>query len=413
MNTLGIVIPVTGDPEGIREQAHALRDLAGRIGQIDGLLTDLRTAAVWETPSGDRFGEALAAVPPVLSLIADRYRDASEALLGWLVHLRSAMATTEQAADDHLAARIELDEIERDLQVAAADPTSERYASLRSRQALALARAHEAEDLCSRAWRRLHDAAENSAAQLRAAAADTLVDSTTFAAVRDARSVVAGLTAALGAAAVVPAPTQPFAAAGAATGTAGLVGMDLLLLLGFGHGTAWDVTKSAGWAASGPLSRLLSRSARAGAVRHQDGPWTGQHIPTRDRLRIGAQRAREDLAAHRAALRTPIADRSRYAPALGGTRPPAPAPQQQLHRRTLDMIDRRMTTAALDAKDRWSQALANGRNAVVLQGGSNAITLARAARTVETKVTGGTEAAARTRDRWQAWEEEKRSRRQP
>lgn len=49
MNTLGTVIPVTGDPDGVREQAHALRDLAARIAEVEVLLADLRTSAVWST----------------------------------------------------------------------------------------------------------------------------------------------------------------------------------------------------------------------------------------------------------------------------------------------------------------------------------------------------------------------------
>jgi len=416
VNTLGTVIPVTGDPDGVREQAHALRDLAARIAEVEVLLADLRTSAVWESASGERFGTALAALPPVLGLLAERYRTAASALLSWVVDLRSAMVTTERAADDHLAARIELDEIERDLQLAAADPSTERYASLRSRQAVAFTRAQDAEDLCSRAWHRLHDAAEACAARLRLASADTLVDGAAFSAVRTSRSAVAGLTAALGAAALVPAPTQPFAAAGAAVGTGGLVGFDLLLLVGFGHGTAWDVTKSAGWAVAGPAAKSLARAAGAGAVRGEGGVLTGQHLATGERLRLAAQQARADARRHRDALRRPIADRSLYAPALGGTRPAATstgAAREALHRRTLDMIEDRSMTAALKAKERWSKALINGRNAVVLQGGSEAITVARTTRSVHTKVTRAVDAAGRTQDRWQAWEEEKQNRRRP
>lgn len=416
MNGLGIVVPVEGNPDAVREQAHALSDLAARIEEIEGLLTDLRTTAVWESSSGERFGVALAAVPPVLNLLADRYRAASTELLSWVVDLRSVIATTERAAEDHLAARTELDEIERDLQVAAADPASDRYAALRSRQARALARAHEAEDLCSRGWRRLHDAADRRAARLRAAAADTLVDSAAFSAVRGTRSAVAGLTSALGVAALVPAPTQPFAAAGAVAGTGTVVGFDLLLLIGFGHGTLWDVTKSAAVVASGPAAKSLSKAAGAGAVRSDSGVVTGQVLPTRDRLRLAGQQARRDVADRRAALRTPIADRSGYAPVFGGTRPPSinpTAPQKALHRRTLDMIEDRSMAAVGEAKERWSLALANGRNATVLQGSSDAIKVARVAHSIETKVTRAADAAARTQDRWRQWEEEKRTRRQP
>lgn len=415
MTALGLVIPVTGNPVAVREQALALRDLANRIEEVEGLLGDLRMTVLWESVSGERFGDAVAAVPPVLSLLADRYRAASTHLLTWVVDLRSAIVTTERAAEDHLAARIELDGIERDLQSAAADPTSQRYASLRSRQFLARARAQDAEDLCSRAWRRLHDSADTCAARLREASVDTLVDGTAFSAVRGTRSAVAGLTAALGAAALVPAPTQPFAAAGAAAGSGAVVGLDLLLLVGFGHGTTWDVAKSAGWAAAGPAAKSLSRAAGAAAVRGENGLWSGQRLTTGERLRLAAKESRADAARHRDALRRPIADRSQYAPVLGGTRSVStiPASQQALHRRTLDMIEDRSMAAALTVKERWSKALVNGSNAVVLQGGSDAIRVARAVRSVERNVTGTVDAVARTRDRWQAWEEAKQSRRAP
>ena len=411
MSALMPVIPVSGSPGGVAEQARALQDLADRLQAVDDLLLDLRTMARWESPSGERFAAALAELPLVLKLLIERYRGAADALLAWVVELRSAIRVTERAAEQHLSARIELDDIERDLQTASADPTSPRFAELTARRARATARAEEAAAEASRAWLRLHEAAGDCAGRLNRAATDSLLDSADFTFIRTARSVTSGVTAALGVAAVVPSPVQPFAAAGAGAGTAALVGFDLLLLLGYGDGTLWDVTTSVAWSAAGRAAGPLGKAAGAGAVKGVNGAWAGRRMTTPDRLRVARTELRKDLAEQRAALRTPIADRSGYAPALAGSRPPAIGPRQQAHIRTLRAIEDRLTTKVLGINDRWQMALANGGNAVVLQGSSDVLRVATTARTAGEVLNRGVDGAVQVRDRRRDHEERRDHRR--
>src|SRR5690606_7138287 len=198
------VVPVTGDPAGVVDMAHALGDLAARIGAVEGQLVDLRTMATWESPSGWRFDGAIRALPDVLDLLQARYRAAAEALLRWAVDLRVAIRDSTTACETHERARADLDAIERDLQVARLEPASAWHETLRTRQVLAWQQAAQAEESCSRAWLRLHDDAAVCSASLHAAARDSMVDSTAYGVVRTTRSTTAALTAVLGAASLVP-----------------------------------------------------------------------------------------------------------------------------------------------------------------------------------------------------------------
>ena len=323
----------------------------------------------------------------MLGLIAQRYADASRELRSWVVQLRSAMHVTEKAEAQHLQARIEVDAIARDLQGAAADPTGAVAEDLHRRQVLALARAQEAEELAGRVWRRLHDDADRCAAALRSAAADSMVDGAAYAAVRDTRAVVSGLTGVLGVAAAVPGPTQPFAAAGAAAGGAGVVGIDLLLAVGFGDGTLWDVVKSSTWVVGGAVAGPLAKAAGAGASKVAGRGWVGTQMSARDRLAVVRQELTRDLAAQRAALRTPLADRrlqSTTAAAVG-TRPAAA--------RILDTIEDRMMAKAFAVNDRWRAAYANGPGAIALVHTADAIRVAEAAKLTQDSTRAGADVA--------------------
>lgn len=401
---------VTGDPGAVVEMAHGLQDLAARIGGINGQLADLRTMAVWESPSGERFEAGLGALPDVLDLLVHRYRGAAEALLTWAADLREAIKRSTAAAESHLRARIELDAIARDLPVAAQDPTSAWYERLRTRQVLAAHRASEAEDLASQTWLAHHDAAEACAQRLRAAAADTMVDGTVYASVRSTRSLASGLSAVFAAAGVVPSPVQPFALAAAGVGSTVALGADLLLLIGYGEGSYWDVAKSAGLLGAGRAAGPLSKAAGAGALKSVNGQWVGTELRTADRLRAGRVELLKDLSRQRAALRTPVADRHLYAVGVGGTKAPMIGPQQRLHTRTIRVIEDRIEAKVLGINDRWQMAAANGRNAIVLQGSSDALKLGVAAGSAAAKGQQIEQArrrtsvpAEQTKEPWQEW----------
>lgn len=408
------VVPVTGDPAAVVEIGRGLQDLATRISAIHGQLADLRTMAVWESPSGERFEAALRALPDVLDLLVHRYRSAAEALLTWADELRVAIQRSTSAAESHLQARSELDAVARDLQVAAQEPTSAWYERLRTRQVLAMHRAGEAEELASRTWLALHDAAETCAQRLRAAAADTMVDGTVYASVRSTRSLAASLSAVFAMVGVVPSPVQPFALAAAGVGSSMTVGADLLLLIGYGEGSFWKVAKSAGLIGAGRAVGPLSRAAGTGALKGVNGRWVGTELRTADRLRSGRTQLLKDLSRQRAALRTPVADRRLYAPSVGGTKAPMIGPQQRLHTRTLRLIEDRIETKIVGVNDRWQMATANGRNAVVLQGSSDALRVGLMARSAASKVQQVEQArervpaaAEQTKERWQEWRAER------
>lgn len=275
--------PVSGDPAAVAEAAHALRDLAVRIGAIDARLHDLRTLGVWETPSGERFDAALRRLPDVLLLLQSRYRAASEALLTWSVDLRSAIHARAEAADRRLEARIELDAVERDLQAALLEPASAWYEELLSRQVRALRRAREAEEDIERVWWRHQEAAADCGQRLRAASQDTLVDSTTYAVLRDARAIAEGVGALAGIAALVPGPQQGLVAVAAAGGTSAMIGIDVALLIGYGDGSIWGIGQNAGVAISGRGARTLSQAAGVGA-KQVNGIWRGQQLGTTRRI---------------------------------------------------------------------------------------------------------------------------------
>src|SRR5690606_18459951 len=123
--------------------------------------------------------------------------------------------------------------------------------------------------------------------------------------------------------------------------------------------------------AAGPLSK----AAGAGALKSVNGQWAGTELRTADRLRAGRVELLKDLSRQRAALRTPVADRHLYAVGVGGTKAPMIGPQQRLHTRTLRVIEDRIEAKVLGINDRWQMAAANGRNAIVLQGSSDALKL--------------------------------------
>lgn len=373
------VVPVAGEPAAVLEIARGLQDLAARVAAINGQLEDLRTMAVWESPSGERFDAALRALPDVLDLLVLRYRRAAEALVDWAAELRVAIERSTEAAAAHLQARVELDAVARDLQLAAQDPTSAWHERLRTRQVLALHRAAEAEEQASRTWLAHHDAAEACARRLRAAAVDTMVDGTMYAAVRTTRSLASGVSAAFAVVGAVPSPIQAFALAGAGVGSTLTVGADLLLLVGYGEGSYWEVAKSAGLLGAGKAVGPLSKAAGAGALKGADGRWVGAELRTADRLRAGRTELLSDFSRQRAALRSPVADRQQFPVRLGGTRAPMIGPQQRLHTRTLRIIEDRVEAKIVGINDRWQMARANGRNAVVLQGSSDALTIGRTA----------------------------------
>lgn len=328
----GAAFPVGGDPAAVVDAAAALQDLSVRIGAITARLHDLRTMAVWDSPSGERFDEALRAFPDVLLLLQQRYASAAEALLRWVVDLRSAIHDSSRAAERHLEARVELDAIARDLQAAGLDPAGAWYEHLRTRQVLALSHASAAEEQCGRAWRRLEDAAADCAARLRAAAQDSMVDSTAYATVRTARNVAESVGMLAGMGALVPGPQQGLLLVAAGAGTTVMIGADLLLLLGYGDGSFWTIARDTGVALAGRGARTLSEAAGVGATK-VNGVWRGEQRGTLTRIRQGHRELSARL----------------------GSGPLSRAVTSQALARTYGV------------NQRWQMAVANGQNAVRLE----------------------------------------------
>ena len=410
MTLTGSLVPVSGSTSGIRAMAEGLHHLALRVGHVGERLADLRSAALWESPAGDRFGTALGVLPPTLDQVRHRYLAAADALDEFAGHHGRAAAETERHAIAHRAALDDVHAIEREITRASVEPDGERrLPDLYARQRSAIARGTAAEEEFRAQWRRFDAAAAECAARLRAAARDGIVDTGDYEALRRVRDLAQGLTSAFGVAGMLPTPVKAFSSAAAGVGAGVVMAADTLLLLGYDEGSWSALLETAGWNVAGRGAATMSRAAGVGAVKGLDGRWQGQRLSTADRLRQGRADVRADLARQRAALRTPVADRERYAPAVGGTRPTMVGPRQQPHVRLLRALEDRLAVKVAGVNDRWRMASAGGANAVVLQVGSDTVRVASTARATEQHVRVAREtipaAAERTRDRWQAWRE--------
>lgn len=407
--SLGVVlVPVGGSTGSIRALADGLDDLAAAVGLVGERVLDLRTMATWESPAGERFGAALRFLPSVLDQVRHRYGAAAGALREFAEHHARAAQVTEEQAVLHRAAHEEVFAVEEEITLAATDPTgAERLARLYDRQRAAIARAARAEEEFATAWRRFDMAAEDCRSRLRAAAQDAIVDTGTYDALRTARSTAQSLTTAFGVAGMLPTPVKAFSAAASGVGSGVVLGGDLLLLLGYAEGSWAGILETAAWNAAGRGAATMSRAAGVGAVKGVDGQWAGRRLGSGERLRLGAAETRADLARRRAALRTPVAERHLYSPALGGTRAPMIGPRQRLPVRTMRMLHDRLEAKVLGINERWAMAAAGGTEAVVLQASSSALTVAAKVRATEQRIgTARTQvpaAAERTRTRWERW----------
>ncbi|MGA8047757.1 MAG: hypothetical protein WCA30_15970 [Dermatophilaceae bacterium] len=408
MTLSGSLVPVSGSTSGIRAMAQGLHHLALRVGLVGERLADLRTAALWESPAGDRFATALGVLPPALDQVRHRYLSAADALDEFALHHHGAAEETERHAMAHRAALDDVHAIEDEITRASVEPGGQdRIPDLYARQRSAIARGIAAEEAFRAGWRRFDAAAEDCAARLRAAAQDGIVDTGRYEALRRVRALAQDMTCAFGVAGTLPTPVKAFSTAASGIGSGVVMAADTLLLLGYDEGSWSALVETAGWNVAGRGAATMSRAAGIGAVKGLDGRWQGQRLSTANRLRQGRADVRAELTRQRAALRTPVADRDRYAPAVGGTRPTMIGPRQQAHVRLLRAVEDRLVTKVAGVNDRWRMASAGGANAVVLQVGSDAVRVAAAARAGEQRVQVAGErvpaAAERTRARLQAW----------
>lgn len=113
-----------------------------------------------------------------------------------------------------------------------------------------------------------------------------MIDSTTYAVLRDSRAVAEGMSALAGIAALVPGPQQAVLAGAASAGTVAMIGIDLLLLIGYGDGSVWDIGLNTAVASSGRVSRTFSEAAGVGAMK-SGNVWVGEQRRTLDRIRQG------------------------------------------------------------------------------------------------------------------------------
>ncbi|KAB7741032.1 hypothetical protein GA707_18285 [Nostocoides sp. F2B08] len=406
----GSLVPVSGSTAGIRSMADGLRAVALRVGLVGERLADLRGAAAWESPAGDRFAVALGVLPPALDQVRHRYLAAADALDEFAGHHDRAASETERQAVAHRAALDDVHAIEDEITRAAAEPGGEhRVPDLYARQRAAIARGTAAEEEFGAQWRWFDAAAAECATRLRAAAQDGIVDTGDYEALRRVRDLAQDLTSAFGVAGMLPTPVKAFSAAAAGVGAGVVMAADTLLLLGYDEGSWSALVETAGWNLAGRGAATMSSAAGIGAVKGLDGRWRGQHLATGDRLRQGRDEVRTQSARQRAALRTPVADRELYSPRTGGTRPATIGPRQRAHVRLVRAVEDRIAVKVAGVNDRWRMAASGGSNAVVLQVGADAVRVAAAARATEQHVRSAREtvpaAAERTRDRWQAWRE--------
>jgi hypothetical protein len=404
----GSLVPVGGSTAGIRDMAEGLHLLAVRVGLVGERLIDLRGAALWESPAGERFGTALAALPRVLDQVRHRYLSAFQALEEFAGHHERAAADTERHAIAHRDALDDIHAIEDEITRASLEPGGQdRIPDLYARQRSAIARGTAAEESFRAAWRAFDAAAEDCATRLRAAAHDGMADPTGYRALRGVRGLAQGLTSAFGVAGMLPTPVKAFSTAASGVGAGVVMAADVALLLGFDEGSWWALLETAGWNVAGRGAAAMSSGAGIGAVKGLDGQWQGQRLPTLERVRQGRAEVAADLARQRAALRTPVADRDLYSPRLGGTRPAMIGPQQQSHVRLMRAVEDRLVAKVAGINDRWRMASAGGANAVALQTGSDTIRLAAVARAGEQRIQVARQtvpaAAERTRERWEAW----------
>ncbi|MFW5471073.1 hypothetical protein ACOCJ4_13630 [Knoellia sp. CPCC 206435] len=293
-----VLPPVEGDPESVRALAHSLRSGAGRLAQVNGVLTGIRAGASWDSPAGEVFEAAVHGSPPVVDALIDRYAGAALALTTFADALELAQRHALAASGRHSDALEDLRRLEDQAVAVQADPVA--ADAVRRRQGEVMEQALDAERAHARARDDFRDADRHLARRLRALADDILDDPWHYSALAAADEGAQEL-AAMPPAARRTSVTAALGAAADVLGTAGQVG----LLVLYGEGSWKQVGVDAGVRALGVGARGLKAGAVASsrATSDLDGRTrghVGEELSTPRRLGTGVRdelhRARPNLA---------------------------------------------------------------------------------------------------------------------
>lgn len=270
-----VLAPIEGDPESVRSLAAALTSGAARLSAIDSVLAGIRAGSSWESPAGAAFGSAVAASPPVLDALTDRYAGAAAALRAF-VEVHERCQAQAQAASAMYAEHLQ---VHRGLEVqmdAAAGDAAE-LEVLRHVAGQVLARLREAEQAHARATSEFVEADRRLARRLRALADDVLDDSWHYTVVARAEEAATAMDAGYAWAAEsfpgagpvlgrVPGASQ---AMGATAVVGGL--SRATLALAYDEGSMRDVAVTAATAAGLHAAGGLVKGSKVGATRRGIG----------------------------------------------------------------------------------------------------------------------------------------------
>ncbi|GAA4123931.1 hypothetical protein GCM10022415_29530 [Knoellia locipacati] len=267
--------PIEGDPASVRALAAALTSGAARLSSIASVLAGIRAGSAWESPAGVAFGSAVAASPPLLDALTDRYAGAAAALRTFVeVHERSQAQA--QAASSMYAEHLQVHRgLEIQMDAAAGDAAE--LEVLRHVAGTVLARLRDAEQAHARATSEFVEADRRLARRLRALADDVLDDSWHYMVVARAEEAATAMDAgfawasgsfpgaglALG---KVPGASQAMGATAAVGGLSRVT-----LALAYDEGSLRDVAVTAATAAGLHAAGGLVKGSQVGATRRGVG----------------------------------------------------------------------------------------------------------------------------------------------
>ena len=95
------MVPLPGDPAGLRAIAAALVSEAGRIAALRRVLASIDAGACWDSPAGRAFQAKVAEAPPVLGRVCTRYGAGGRALSAFADALEHAQSEVTAAIGSH------------------------------------------------------------------------------------------------------------------------------------------------------------------------------------------------------------------------------------------------------------------------------------------------------------------------
>ena len=297
-----IPAPIPGDAGTMLGVAATLTDRAQRIGALASVLAVTRDGSIWEGQAGDAFRSRVAAVPPSLDLVAQRYAGAAAALARLAPVLEETQAEATAAIAEHLRAHDQYAVLEERAAVLSAGGASEdspEVAQIRREQIDQVRRWQAADDRHARAIERFRGADAACVDTLRGLAQDRIVDSTVYRLVVGAGDV-GRCAASLGPVGRAAHPLAALAIAGGLVATAS----EAALLLAYGEGDWSSLATTAALTAVGSAGKILKTGSLAGTRALNGGYVADGALSSRERIRFGvgeSVRGRRDALLARAA----------------------------------------------------------------------------------------------------------------